>query len=57
MRLAGVPRNVIKYTAVIDACARIDEAAQAEEWLLEMQEEGLQPDVISYNAVSDARRD
>ena len=39
---------------MIDACAKQGEAAKAEGWLSRMQGAGLQPDVISYNAVINA---
>jgi len=50
----GVQANVVSYSAVIDACARVGNADGAEKWLAKMLSVGVEANTQSYSAVINA---
>ena len=46
--------NVVSYSAMIDACAKVGDAAKAQRWHQRMRNEGVQPNAHSYSAVINA---
>ncbi|OLP97749.1 hypothetical protein AK812_SmicGene19879 [Symbiodinium microadriaticum] len=47
-------KDIIAYTACLDAAARVGDADAAQSWLQKLQEAGLSPNEIAFNAVMDA---
>jgi pentatricopeptide repeat protein len=52
MEELGVPKTLSIYNAVLTACAKAREVAQAKALLIRMQKrDGIAPNIISYNSV------
>merc|ERR1719387_3252955 len=54
MLAAGVGADVVSYSTVINACAKVGNGGSAERWLTKMLEAGVQANVQSYSAVVSA---
>merc|ERR1719443_166192 len=50
----GIEPNVVSFSSMIDACARVGDLARAEHWHGKMQEWGVQPNVYIYSALINA---
>merc|ERR1712072_872713 len=50
-RKGNVKGDTIAYTAVINACGTVGDVKKAEQWLVTMLEERVEPNVVSFNAV------
>lgn len=54
MEHCGLIRQVETYNVIMNACASLGKAPEAEMWLQEMREKGIEPDLVTYSTLCKA---